>query len=46
LADSDSDINGADREDNVSLYSADDSVLSKSFTRDEDKEPELEFNFN
>ena len=46
LADSDCEVNGGDREDNVSLFSADNSERSLSFTRDEDKQPELEFNFN
>lgn len=45
LADSDSEINGADREDNTSLESEDDTMSSISLTG-ENKDPVIEEEFN
>ena len=45
LADSDSEINAADREDNTSLESNDDTESSVSLTGD-NKEPDIEEEFN
>ena len=47
LADSDSEINGGDREDNITLYSDEDTVRSMSLSGDPaNKDAEDEFNLN